>query len=476
MDRFNIKYMNRVFLITAFSFISYFSFSQKLTLQQCIDTAIKNNIEIRQSHLLTDAASVRYKQSKANRLPNINANAAHGINQGRSIDPFTNTYVNQNITYNNYGLNGNIPLFNGFGLRNEMKRFAYAYNAAQLEAEQVEVNITLNVILAYLQVLNNEDLLEVSKQQVAVTQKQIDRLQILNNQGAVNPPQLHELRGQLKDNELTVLMNQSSLQTARLQLSQIMNVPYNPDVQLERRNEQELMEQPKFTANEIYQKAMDQLAGVKAAELRKKSAEATVRSAQSRLFPTLSLNGGANTNYSSIAATETLISTTDVATTSYVVVNGNTVPVIAKKNNFQTDKISYGDQIRNNVYTNVGLTLRIPIFNSFQARNQIRLAEIDLKNTQLIEESTRVQLRQQVDQAHLNLTNAWNRYKIVLEQVDAFKEAFRAAEVRFNAGVGTSVDYVIAKNNYDRANLNLVIAKYDYLLRRQVIQYYTGSN
>jgi outer membrane protein len=468
--------MNRLLLIISLSFISYSSFAQKLTLQQCIDTALKNNIDVRQSQLLTDAASVRYKQSKSNLLPSVNGNIGHGINQGRSIDPFTNTYVNQNITYSNYGVNGSLPLFNGLSLRNEMKRFAYAYNAAKLEADQMKVDITLNVILGYLQVLNNEDLLEVSKQQFSVTQQQIERLEVLNKQGAINPPQLHELRGQLKDNELTVLLNQNALQTAKLQLSQVMNVPYNAEVQLERLTGQGILEQPKLAADEIYSKAIDGLAGVKAAELRKKSAEAVVRSTRGALFPILSLNGGANTNYSSIAATETFLNTTDVTTTSYVIVNGNTVPVISKKNNFQSEKIPYGDQVRNNIYTNLGLTLRVPIFNSFQTRNQIRLAEIELKNTQLIEESTKVQLRQQVDQAHLNLINAWSRYKILLEQVESFREAFRAAEVRFNAGVGTSVDYVIAKNNYDRANLNLVIARYDYLLRKQVINYYTGSN
>ena len=467
--------MNRVFLIIVSLIITNISAGQKLSLQQCIDTALKNNIEIRQTQLLSEAASVQYRQSKANLLPNINGSISHGINQGRSIDPFTNAYVNQNITYSNYGVSGNLPLFNGFSLRSEMKRFAYAYNAARLEAEQTKVDITLDVILAYLQVLNNEDLLEVSKQQVIVTQKQIERLEILHRQGAVNPPQLHELRGQLKDNELTVLLNQNALQTAKLQLAQVMNVPYDAQIQLERLNNEQMLEQPKLAANEVYQKAINQLAGIKAAEYRTRSAEAAVRSNRGALFPVLSLNGGGSTTYSSIAARETLLNTTDVTTSSYVIVNGNPVPVIAKRNNFQSEKIPYGDQLKNNIYSNFGLVLRVPLFNSFQTRNQIRLAEIEFKNSQLIAENVKVQLRQQVEQAHLNLMNAWSRYKVLLEQVESFREAFRAAEVRFNAGVGNSVDYVIAKNNFDRANLNLIIAKYDYLLRKEVIEYYTGT-
>jgi len=466
--------MNRVLLSFSFLLIVFFSSAQKFTLQQCIDTAIKNNIEVRQSRLLSDAASVRYKQSKTNLLPDLNGNVSYGNNQGRSIDPFTNTYVNQNISYSNYGLGTNLPLFNGFSLRNDMKQFAYAFKAAKLEADQAVVDLTLDVILAYLQVLNNEDQMQVAKQQVEVSRKQLERLAILNKEGAINPPQVHELRGQLKDNELTLLNSQNAIATSKLLLAQLMNVPYT-NMQLERTETAQLLTAPVVTSDEVYQKAINQLAGVKAAELRKKSGEAAVKSSRGALYPSLSLNAGASTNYSSIAAREVFVNTSDVTTSNYVVVNGNQIPVMTKRNNFETEKIGYGSQLKNNVYTNIGLTLRVPILNSFQTRNRIKLAEIDLKNSMLIEENTRLQIRQQVEQAHLNLVNAWSRYQLMQEQVDAFREAFRAAEVRFNAGVGNSVDYILAKNNYDRSSLNLVIARYDYLLRKQVIEYYTES-
>jgi outer membrane protein len=467
--------MNRVLLTIVLVNLSLVSFAQRWTLQQCIDTALKNNIELRQSRLQNDAASVRYKQSKSNLLPNINGSISHGINQGRSIDPFTNSYVNQNISYANYGIGGDLPLFNGFSLRNEIRRFGYALNAATLEAEQTRVDVTLDVILAYLQVLNNEDQLQIAKQQVAVTQKQIERLEVLNKQGAINPPQLHELRGQLKDNELSALNSQAAMATAKLQLAQLMNVPYTEGMQLERAEAETVLEQPTLSAGEIYDKAVNQLAGVKAAGLRRKSAEAAVRSFRGAILPTLSLNTAANTTYSSNANRDQFLNTTDVPTTSYVMVNGNSVPVISKRNNFITEKIPYSNQLKNNIYSNFGLTLRVPILNSFQSRNQVKLAQIELKNVELLEENTKVQLKQQVEQAHLNLVNSWNRYKLVTEQVAAFKEAFRAAEIRFNAGVGTSVDYILSKNNYDRASQNQVIAQYDYLLRKEVIRYYTGA-
>jgi outer membrane protein len=119
--------------------------------------------------------------------------------------------------------------------------------------------------------------------------------------------------------------------------------------------------------------------------------------------------------------------------------------------------------------------LRIPIFNNFRTRNNIKLADIAVRNNQLIEENTKLQLRQQIEQAHLNMTNAYERYKVLLDQVAAYATSFRAAEARLTAGVGTTVDYVIAKSNLDRANISLIAAKYDFVLRKKVLDYYQNA-
>jgi outer membrane protein len=119
--------------------------------------------------------------------------------------------------------------------------------------------------------------------------------------------------------------------------------------------------------------------------------------------------------------------------------------------------------------------LRIPVFNSFRVKNNIKLADIVVRNSELVEEATKVQLRQQIEQAHLNMTNAFDRYKTLAQQVSAYSTSFRAAEARFNAGVGTSVDYLIAKNNLDRSNINLISARYDFVLRKKILDYYQNA-
>jgi outer membrane protein len=190
------------------------------------------------------------------------------------------------------------------------------------------------------------------------------------------------------------------------------------------------------------------------------------------LYPSVFLSGNVNSNYSSGASRDIFLNSVETATNDYVMVGGTKSPVITTINKYNSEKIGYTTQLKNNIFTNIGVGIRIPVFNGMQTRNRIKLAEIELKAQDITVDETKRQLRQEVEQAFVNMNNAYTRYRMSLEQVTAYAESFRAAEVRYNAGVGTSVDYLIAKNNLDRANLNLIMAKYDYLLRKKVVEFY----
>ncbi|HEX8315373.1 MAG TPA: TolC family protein [Flavisolibacter sp.] len=437
--------MKRIAIFGSFLvLLSMTSQAQKFTLQQCIDTALAKNIQVRQSDLLSEAASVNLKQARANLLPDLNASFNHGINQGRSIDPFTNTYVNQTVNYASYGLNSGVVLFNGLNLQNSVKQNAYAYDASRMELQQAKDNLTLNVILAYLQVLGNEDLIAAATKQRELSGKQLERLEILDKQGAISPSQLSDVKGQLMNDELTILNLRNQLETSKLALAQLMNVPYTSTIAVERINAEEFLANYVQSSNDVYNTALQQFSLVKSVELRKRSAEYALKSAKGLLYPSLVLGGNMQTNYSSIAANA-------------------------------SGKIPYRNQLDNNIFYTVNVGLRIPVFNSFRVKNNIKLADIVVRNSELVEEATKVQLRQQIEQAHLNMTNAFDRYKTLAQQVSAYSTSFRAAEARFNAGVGTSVDYLIAKNNLDRSNINLISARYDFVLRKKILDYYQNA-
>lgn len=416
----------------------------KYTLQQCIDEALKNNIQVKQTGLQKDAAKVNLQQARANIFPDLNAQLDHGINQGRSIDPYTNTYVDQTVRYGNYGAFTGVTVFNGLSLQNAMRQNNYAYKAAGMELQQARDNLTLNVILAYLTALNNEDLLASATKQKELSVKQLERLNVLDSQGAVSPSEVADLKGQVMNDELTILNLDNQLGSSKLSLTQLMNVPYSKQISLERIDAEEFLTAYTKQPEEIYGTALKQFSLIKAVTLRKQNAKYALKSTKGTLFPTLFLSGNYQTNYSSAAENA-------------------------------AGKISYNDQIKNNVNSAVNLGLRVPLFNNFRTRNNIKLAGIALHNTELLEDDAKQRLRQDIERAHLNMTNAFESYKTLLQQVEAYTVSFKAAEIRFQSGVGTSVDYLIAKNNLDRANINLISAKYDFVLRKKILDYYQNE-
>lgn len=447
----------------------------KLTLQQAIKTGIENNINVNQSDLLSQKAEIAWKQSRAAMLPNLNANADHGINQGRSIDPYTNGYINQKVDYAQYGASSAILLFNGMSLQNNIKSNALGYEASEMELQQSKDNLTINIILAYLNVLSAEDILESSRNQQIVTGKQADRLNTLNQSGAISPSEYYDVKGQFANDQLAVADNRAAVETAKLNLVKLLNIPYDKNMEVEKLPAGAFNTDYNVSPDSVYQSALEQFAQVKAVHLRTESAEKNVKSIRGELFPTLSLGGGINTNYSSAATQNFLINSVEVPSADYVTVNGSQIPVITKQDNFNTTKIAYGSQLSNNFSTAVSLSLRIRLFNAFQVRSRVKLAKIDLKNTQLIEQNTKTLLQQSIEEAYVNFVNTSDKYKILLEQVDAFSESFRAAETKFNAGAITSVDYLIAKNNLDRSTTNLITSKYDFILRAKILDYYQGK-
>jgi outer membrane protein len=253
-----------------------------------------------------------------------------------------------------------------------------------------------------------------------------------------------------------------------------MNVPYQKSMAVERLDVTSFSDKYADTPDKIYETALEQFAQIRSVNYSTQSAEKAVKVARGGLYPLLGLNAGFGTNYSNTGTTSTYINTTDVKSSDYVIVNGGQSPVFKKQDNYSESKISYFDQLNNNRNSGVSLALRIPIFNSFQQRNRIKLAKIDLKNNELVEKTTRTQLQRSIEQAYINMTAAFDRHKTLLEQVDAFTESFRAAEIRFNSGVGNSYDYLLVKNSLDRATISLINAKYDYVLRTKILDFYKG--
>jgi outer membrane protein len=451
--------------------------SSMMTLKQVIETSLKNNFNVARTGLLSESAEINWKQAKLNLLPDLNGYANYYITQGRTIDPSSNLYTNQSRNSSDFGLNSSMLLFQGLSAQNLIKQNRFEYEASKMDWQQAKDNLTINIILTYLRLLGGQDQVTQAQNQSEFSKKQFERLEILNKEGAVAPPDLYNIKAEVARDEMAILDAQNAVTLAKINLFQLMNLPYDKSISFEKMELGELAEKYEMTAEEVYQASLQQFAQVKAVDLKKQGAEKAVKVAKGRLFPSINLYGQVGTSYtSSNNEPNSLISTSEVpSSTDYVLVNNVKSPVIQKQEIYSYKTIPYKTQLDNNRGSGVSLGVSIPIFNRLQQQNRIKLAKINLRDNELLVKNTKTELQQNIESAYENMTTALGRYKFLIEQVDAYTVAFKAAEVKFNAGLGTSIDYLLAKNSLDRATINLINAKYDYALRRKILDYYQGK-
>ncbi len=474
--------MNRQAAILVFIFLCGIHFcygqdssGQTYTLRQCIETAINNNADVKNADFAAQSNKVNLQLARGSALPFASGSISNGIAQGRSINSYTNTYINQQNTYANYSLSASINVWTGSTVTNNIRANDLNFKASEMDLQQAKDNLTINVILDYLQVLSNEELIDEAIKQTDVTGKQVERLNLQNNEGAIAPATLYDLKGQLAAEQLNVVNAKSALETSKVALVQLMNVPYQESLALQHIDVDSSLVIYDATTAQVYQQALQNLSLVKAADLRKQSAEKALKSAKGALFPTFSLNGGLGTNFSSAATTSQLLNTTDVQTNSYVLYNTEQLPLYVQQQNYSTDKIPYFSQWKNNLNSSFSIGIQVPILNGLYTQSRIRQAKITQQHNAFIAKLTRTQLQQNIEQAYINMKAAFNRYQTLIEQVEDFSLSFHAANIKFNEGVLTSVDYMVAKNNVDMAQINLISAKYDYVLRTKILDYYQGK-
>jgi outer membrane protein len=184
------------------------------------------------------------------------------------------------------------------------------------------------------------------------------------------------------------------------------------------------------------------------------------------------------TQYSSSArARVTSTGQTTQQITPYFVTgpDGSQTPIYTAVPVTTTSSFTYFDQLSNNLNQSLSLNLRVPIFQGYLSRNRITTARIQQQNAELNGQNIRLQLRQQIETAYTSMRAGANRYRATQAQVAALERAFQVAESRFNAGASNATDYAIAKTNLDRSRAGLVQAKYDYVFRLKILDFYQNK-
>ncbi len=454
-------------------------------LEGAIGIALRNNPQLKQSNLQVQGNVINYEQSKWQRWPSLNFNASQGFSFGRNIDPFTNQFVQQNINFNNFQLGASVTLYNGMQQHNTVLQNQLNTMASQKDYDAARNDLMLNVTLAYLQVLNNQELVTVAGLQREATEQQVIRMDRLVEAGAEAQAKLLDLKAQLANDELNLLNAENNLEASKLSLKQFMNVPGS--VALEIRSiplkDPELLAY-EASVNEVYETALGHLPQMEAARLKVLAAEKGINVARGRYLPSLSMSAGMNTAYSSNAPSERFIADGSPGTqmevpseTQFIQLNGSrqyltqivTVPGGVYRH------FNYLGVLDFNRNSSLNFNLRIPIFNGFQAKYAVANAKLQMMSAEYDNQIAANTIRQNIEQAYINMTNAAKSYSATANQVRAFEEAFRAAESRFNAGALSAAEYNIAKANLDRGKAGLVQSKYDYIFRTKVLDFYMAK-
>ncbi|WP_299118905.1 TolC family protein [uncultured Winogradskyella sp.] len=446
---------------------------KRYSLEECISIALQNNLDLKSTNLLANSAKVNYQQSKANLLPSINGNFNLGVNDGRSIDPFTNDFINQELTFSNLGLSIDATIFNGFRLLNTAKQNRLNKKASDLEIEAAKQDLVLNVTLAYLQVLNARDVLELTKARLEATRKQLNIQKGFYENESGNPADYADILGQVANDETSILVSESSLNNAKLSLMRLLNLEEGGGI--DTKNLILDFEVYNLSADEVYLQALQNLATFKARELRVEAAKKGVSVAKSQFTPEISVFGGVNSNYSSAAEIFTSTGTSIVETSDFVTVNGQDLPVMTEQTSFASNGIGYEDQLDNNLNTVIGVAVNVPLFNGFRAKNNVALEKIRVKESILDLERTHLDIKNVIAQVHFDMEAAYKRHQSLLKQVEAYEESYRINDIRFKNGVSNFLNYISSKNNLDNARVNLANAKYEYLLRVKILDYYRGT-
>lgn len=454
---------------------------QELTLEQCIDYALKNNFDIKQQELKAQSNQNILKQSKMALLPNLSGSFSHGNSFGRNIDPFSNAFVERNIAYNGYGLNSNVTIFKGFQLKNQIRQNQLNLSVEETIIENQKNNLTFNVILAFMQVLLNQELLKIAQEQEKSIKTQLDRIKNLVQEGLLSKTTIIDLDAQLANAEFDIVSSKTNFDLSRLALAQNLNWQEEKPLEVSVKEVKEPTEL--LTQNELVQliqQITTQQPVVRAAELRIESAKLGIEIAKSDLYPNISLGVGLGSAYSSVAPKRFVADgtgekiTTAVSNFQFIDVNGRQYPLttITSSPNGTYQNFGYLDQLNFNFNKYIRLNVAIPIFSNWEFKSKTANAILNKKSAEFDLQKAKTQLKQEIEQLYYNLMASYEKYKSAKRQLDAQKIAFESATARFEEGVIHSIELNNFRLNLEKAKSSLVQSKYEYSFRKKILDFY----
>ena len=415
---------------------------QGWTLDRCIEYAIENNIQVRQSDLAAQNRNVEYNSARSNRLPGVSAGASQNWSFGRGLTA-NNTYDNTNTTSTSFNIGTDVTLFAGGRISGNIQIAELGLEAAKADLERIKDDVRVQVAQAFIQIVYNRSILDVARNQVTIDSMQVERLTALAAIGKASSAEVASQRATLAQSQLSVTQAQNNLNLSILTLTQLLELPSPEGFEISAPESDD----PEFNIPDspetIYEQALGVKSSIKSEELRLEQSSKNIDIAKSGFFPTLSLSAGAGTNY---------------YTTS----------------KFQSDPFAH--QLKNNFSQYIGVNLSIPVFSRGNNRNNVRSAQIGHMNQQMQLDNVKKQLYKEIQQAYYNAVASKSRYESSeLVQASA-QESFDLMQAKYESGKASITEFNESKNRLVTAQADVIKYRYEYLFNTALLEFYRNNS
>lgn len=405
------------------------------TLGECLDYALENNIQLRQSRNDYLSGIEDTEEAKAALFPSLSASAT----QGYTNYPSSNA-TDRNSYTGTYGLNAGMTLYEGGKLRTAVKQQQVQNRIDALAVEESANDIRIAIVQAYMQCLYAAESVTVNRSTAEASKARRDRAEAMWQAGSISKVDFAQLESQYVSDEYQVVVARTSLDNYKLQLKQLLELDITEEMNLAAPAIQESEVLSALPAKaEIYATALDAMPEIKRGELGVESAELGIKQARAGFFPSVSLSAGIGTGHMSGGGFES------------------------------------GSQVWNRFNENIGLSVSIPIFSNRKNRTAVNKARIAVSNSYLERQNIEKQLLREVESAYLDAVSAQSQYTAAREKQRYAQQSYDLTDEQFRVGMKNTVELITAQNELTAARQEVLQAKYMALLNIELLDIYQGK-
>lgn len=446
----------------------------KWSLEDCLQHAEKHNLQLQKAHFEVQRSLVRLSQARSRRLPDLNIESTFGSALGRSIDPTLNTFVDQRVDAFDVEANSQLILFNGLKSYRLTEQRKLEIASSRMDLAQQTYDLKLEITLAYLDIIFQSELKKAAVLQQQNTQSQLQATSELVGSGVLARSDRIQLEAQIANENLQITTLENKLRLAYLRLIQLLQLDPNTPF--------EIVISPPNVPNPLtkelepgvlFQGLSQTLPGLKSQQLQVESTAVGIKVAQADYYPSLLFGASVFSAWS--GSREKLVGTEIINVEQDGKVNDQTVDFTFFQEQGVYDRYPFSEQVTDNISFSVGVGLSIPIFNRNQTRNQVELARLAHEDARVDYQLSQQNYRQILTQYYTDASTAYSAFQAAQQQQVAFEQAYFDAQKLFDAGKVNATEYVLAKNNLNRAHSDLIRTRYNYLFRYEVLRYFQAS-